>query len=73
MISRRGIVIIVLIGLAVVASSTHPWVSGSNLLADKYSSMFDPYINTDTGIIAKHSLRRLSAPPASSVWLYRYP
>lgn len=53
MISRRGIVIIVLIGLAVVASSTHPWVSGSNLLADKYSSMFNPYINTDTGIIAK--------------------
>jgi hypothetical protein len=45
MISRRGIVIIVLIGLAVVASSARPWVSGAKLLEAKYSSRFDPYID----------------------------
>jgi hypothetical protein len=45
MISRRGIVIIVLIGLAIVASSTRPWMSGAKLLEAKYSSRFDPYID----------------------------
>jgi DUF4097 and DUF4098 domain-containing protein YvlB len=45
MVSRRGIVIIILIGLAVIVSSTRPWVSGYKLLGNKFSSMQGPIFN----------------------------
>jgi|CZCA01.1.fsa_nt_gi DUF4097 and DUF4098 domain-containing protein YvlB len=47
MVSRRGIVIIILIGLAVIVGSTRPWVSGYKLLGNKFSSMHGP--NFDMG------------------------
>lgn len=45
MVSRRGIAIIILIGLAVIVSSTRPWVSGYKLLGNKFSSMQGPNFN----------------------------
>lgn len=46
MVSRRGIVVVFLIGLAVIVSSTRPWVLGSKLLGGKFSSMPGPNFNT---------------------------
>ena len=46
MVSLRGIVVVILIGLAVITSFTKPWVSGSKLLEGKFLSISRP----DTGI-----------------------
>jgi hypothetical protein len=40
MYSRRAIVLAMLIGLAFIASTTHPWIHGSRLLASKYADEF---------------------------------
>ena len=45
MYSRRAIVFAVLIGLAFIASTTHPWIHGGTLLASKYAGEF----STDFG------------------------
>lgn len=40
MYSKRAIVLAVLISLAFIASTTHPWIHGTRLLANKYADEF---------------------------------
>lgn len=42
MVSRRGIAIVILIGLAVIVSFTQPWISGNKLLKGKFSTISGP-------------------------------